>query len=136
MFGIPSPYLIGGTALAFVVAVGAAEIHGQSRGYDSAETKYKLQISQMVIDAKEAAEKSRRAMQSQADAALTTLETQNAKARVIYRTINHDVDKIVERAVYRQVCLDDQGVTLANAALAGVSVALPMPLPGLTSEPQ
>lgn len=47
------------------------------------------------------------------------LEVGNANAKVVYRTITRTVDKIVERPVYRNVCLDDDGVLAANAALAG-----------------
>lgn len=56
---------------------------------------------------------------TQAGAAATKVEEGHAKARIVYRTITREVDKLVERPVYRSVCLDDDGVRLANAALDG-----------------
>ncbi len=127
MFGLPNQYLIGGAALAFVLATGAAGIYGHARGYDAAEKVYQLRIDKMVIEAKDAAQKSRQAMLDQADAALTTLETQNVKARVVYKTLTQTVDRLVDRPIYRNACLDDTGLRLANAALGGVAVAPPNP---------
>lgn len=43
----------------------------------------------------------------------------DAKAKVIYRTITRTVDKVVDRPVYRNVCLDADGLSVANAALEG-----------------
>ena len=55
----------------------------------------------------------------QASTAATKLEVSNVKAKVVYRTITREVDKIVEKEVYRHVCFDADGVRLANAALRG-----------------
>lgn len=63
------------------------------------------------------------------------LEKQNASARIIYRDIVHEVEKIVDRPVYRNVCLDDDGVRLANAALAGQAAA-PAEPDSAVSDPQ
>lgn len=53
--------------------------------------------------------------------AATGLEVDRGKTKVVFRTITQTVDKIVERAVYRNVCLDDDGLRNANAALLGKS---------------
>lgn len=45
-------------------------------------------------------------------------DSKNAK-QIIYRTITQQVDRVVERPVYRNVCLDDDGLRLINAAAAG-----------------
>lgn len=55
----------------------------------------------------------------QAAAAATKKEVGDAKAKVIYRTITREVDKIVEREVYRNICFDADGLKSANIALSG-----------------
>lgn len=47
------------------------------------------------------------------------LAKKDEETRVVYHTITRDVDKIIDRPVYRDRCLDDDGLQLANAALAG-----------------
>ena len=61
----------------------------------------------------------RAAEAKQAEGASTKLETGNAKAKVVYRTITKEVDKIVTRDVYRNVCLDDDGLRVARDAIRG-----------------
>ena len=73
----------------------------------------------------------------QAATAATKLEVGNVKAKVIFRTITREVDKIVEKEVYRHVCFDADGVRLANAALRGeiappAKPDKPMPKPDAT----
>lgn len=43
----------------------------------------------------------------------------DAKAKVVYRTITQTVDKYIDRPIYRNVCLDSDGLRDANAALLG-----------------
>lgn len=54
-----------------------------------------------------------------AEAASTNLEKGNAKARIVYRTITQEVDRVVTRDLYRNVCLDDDGLRHARAAILG-----------------
>ena len=56
---------------------------------------------------------------AQAGKAAEKLEAKREKAKVIYRTITKEVDKIVERPVYRSVCLDTDGLRLARCAIRG-----------------
>ena len=65
----------------------------------------------------------REAEAKKADEAATGLERDNAKAKVITRIIRTQVDKIVEREVYKHICLDATGLCLANAAIFGTSPA-------------
>lgn len=51
--------------------------------------------------------------------ASAALVQQEEKARVVTRTITKTVDRIVEKPVYRNVCLDADGLHAANDALAG-----------------
>lgn len=71
-------------------------------------------------------------------AASIGLEAGNAKAKVVYRTITQIVDKIIDRPVYRNVCLDDDGLSNANAALSGALTPAskpdkPLPKPDASS---
>lgn len=52
-------------------------------------------------------------------AAAKALEAANAKRKIVYRTITKQVDKVVERPVYRNVCLDDSGLRCLDAAIRG-----------------
>lgn len=47
------------------------------------------------------------------------LEQARHERKTVYRTITRDVEKVVTRDVYRNVCLDSDGVRLVNDALAG-----------------
>lgn len=51
--------------------------------------------------------------------AAAKLEEAKAKRRVVERTITKEVDRVVEKPVYRNVCLDADGLRVANDALAG-----------------
>lgn len=71
------------------------------------------------LEWEEANRKQREAEATQGNQAAEKKEQGDAKAKVVYRTITQTVDKIVERPVYRNVCLDDDGLRSANAALSG-----------------
>lgn len=117
MFGLTlSPWILV-SALASVITIGGA---GYFKGDADAANRYKVKIEQMQIVAQQQVEKVRLANKVQAETAVNTLETQNAKSRIIYRTITQNIDKIVDRTVYANACLDTDGLMLVNAALAGV----------------
>lgn len=118
MFGFSPWILIGALAGSIAIAGGA-----YFKGDADAANRYQLKITKMQIDATAAAQKIRDALTAQANAAVATLEGQNAQARVVYRTIHDQVDRLVDRPVYRNVCLDTDGLMLVNAAIAGVPVA-------------
>jgi hypothetical protein len=59
------------------------------------------------------------AEQDKAVEAATKLEAQRVRTEIKYRTITKIVEKLVERPVYRDVCFDDDGLRLVNAALTG-----------------
>ncbi len=50
------------------------------------------------------------------------LERARHDRKVVYRTITQQVEKVVARDVYRNTCLDVDGVSIINAALAGKPV--------------
>jgi len=55
----------------------------------------------------------------------TKLEERLASLKANERTVEREKLKIVERPVYRNVCLDDSGVRLANAAKNGGNTSQP-----------
>jgi len=55
------------------------------------------------------------------DLAAQLLAAQTAR-KTTYATITHNVDRIVDRPVYRNACFDDDGLRNANAALAGKAI--------------
>ena len=55
----------------------------------------------------------------QLNAVSADLERARHERKIVYKTITQQVEKVVERDLYRQPCLDPDGVRLVNDALAG-----------------
>jgi hypothetical protein len=108
-----NPYIIIAALVGAIVLAAA----GYFKGHHDGSLGVQMRWDKAVADqqAKE---------QAQANAASTKLESGNEKARVVYKTITQNVDKIVEKPVYRNICFDDGGMQLANQALTG-SLAAP-----------
>lgn len=108
--------LYGALALAILAAVGSL-IWWADRNI---ETSAGVERGEANVTAKwEKANREQRAKEAAAaNTASTQLETVREKTRTVFRTITQEVDKIVERPVYRNVCLDDDGVQRVNAAIA------------------
>jgi hypothetical protein len=101
--------LVGGAVLALL---GAAIYMVYDAGYDAGTAEVRAEW----FDANQA----QRAKETkQGNTASTKLEQGNAEARIVYRTITQEVDRIVDRPVYVNACFDDDGLRHANAALAG-----------------
>jgi hypothetical protein len=75
----------------------------------------------------EASQAAKDAEADRAHGAARELEGENADANIIYREITVEVDRIVDRPVYRDRCLDDDGLRAANRALAGPRAAAAEP---------
>jgi hypothetical protein len=120
MFGL-SPYLLGGAALAALLAFGGGYIQG---GRTTANT-YQVKIDKLQLDAADRLQRTRDAMQAQSNEAVAMLEKDNARSHTVFRTITQQVDKIIDRPVFHNVCLDDDGLRLANLALSGVATEAP-----------
>ena len=58
---------------------------------------------------------------AQSSASSTRLEEGDGKQKLVYRTITQTVDRIVSDPAYRNVCFDNYGVCVANAAINGTS---------------
>jgi len=103
-------------ALAALLIGLALLVTGYFRGRHDANQAAEVRIGKMVADA----EAARQAEATAAFRRAEKLEVEDAKAKVVYRTITETVDRIVDRPVYRAgMCFDDDGVRAANAALAG-----------------
>lgn len=55
------------------------------------------------------------------DRAAVGLETDKAALRTEFLTITKEVDRVVEKPVYRNQCFDDDGLRLIATAIAGSS---------------
>lgn len=118
-----NPYLLLGLAIFWAVSCAGAYFKGRSAGSESVQIKWDKAIADQ-----------RDREQAATQAASTKLESGNAKAKVVYRTITQTVDKVVEKPVYRSICLDDDGLRVANEALTGTLAPAakpdkPMPRP-------
>lgn len=116
---IPLPYRILGAVVLAIALLGA----GYWKGHHDGTAAGQIKIDAVVADAQAAKD----AEATQANTAATKLETGNAQARIIYKTITQTVDRIVERPVYSGACLDDDGLRAVNEALAGESPITPRP---------
>ena len=66
-------------------------------------------------------EKARAEEAAKSEAAAKALEAERAKRKVVYRTITQTVDRIVDRPVYSNQCLDSDGLRCLSAAINGQS---------------
>lgn len=105
-------YLIALVGLCIVIF--CAGLCGHKLGAESVQVKWDKAIAEQA--AKD---------QAKTNVAVDKLENGNAKAKVVYRTITQNVDRVVEKPVYRSVCLDADGLLVANQALVG-SLATPV----------
>lgn len=67
-----------------------------------------------------------------ADQAAERHETAKADIQVIYETIEKEVRHVVEKPVYRNICLDDDGLRVLSAAINGDNAA-GKPAPAVSS---
>ena len=80
----------------------------------------------------EAAQETARLRARVADTASASHEDFKGKEDVVYKVITQTVDKIVERPVYRNVCLDDDGLRSLNAAISGADPTAGKPAPAVS----
>jgi hypothetical protein len=124
-----NPYLIIGALVGAIAIAGASYFKGRADGTAAGEVK----MARMV-------DESRKAREAEATAAYRKaekLEVANAEAKIVYRAITKEVDRIVDRPIYRDgICFDDDGLRIANDAITGkiAPPAKPDPtLPGTDS---
>lgn len=126
MFGL-NPYALAAKAGALLAALFVGIWIGHKVTSDAWKAD-QLAIEQAAVDKYKAT--------AEADAkAAAALETKKEAINVQYRTITRTVEKLVDRPVYRNVCLDDDGLRAVNEALRGPPAdpgkpAGPVPAPG------
>lgn len=104
---MPNLLLYGMVALAILGTIGAGVYKVKQWGADEVRTEWA-----------EANRKAREKEQAKAAKAADTKEKGDAKAKVVFRTIYKDVDRIVVE--YRdRACLDPSGLSVARAAILG-----------------
>lgn len=80
-------------------------------GYN-AVAEYKTE--QIVLQAK-----ADKIQQDKYNAIAQELEAAKAKREVVFKTITKTVQKVVEKPIYHENCIDEQGKSLVNQALTG-----------------
>ena len=104
----PTIIIYGVIALGILGFLGTATYKIHDAGYQKA-----------AQECKDAAAVQRAKEEKQVAQAETKKEVADAKAKVVYRTITRDVDKIVTRVEYRNVCLPPDGLQHARRAISG-----------------
>ena len=105
---MPSLLMYGLLALAVLGALGG--IYGA--GYRSG--------SNSVMNEWQTASREQRDREAKAgQKAAEKKEAGDAKAKVVYRKITQEVERVVEKPVYRNVCLDPDGLRIARDAIRG-----------------
>lgn len=105
---------LGNLALAGALAACLAGIGGYAHGVGVGEARE--QAAQKRAD--DAAEAERRKLQGQIDASAERHQAAEYARQSSVREIYHESQKIIERPVYRNVCIDADGVRLLDAAAA------------------
>lgn len=92
--------------------------------------------AQRYLKAHESAARATAQKLDRIDVAAVGHETDKAKIRTEFRTITQEVERVVEKPVYRNICFDDDGLRLIAAATGrseGASEPAPaVPGPGAT----
>jgi hypothetical protein len=73
--------------------------------------------------AREQADEVRRQQLRGVDTAAEGHENDKAAIQTVFRTITKEVEHVVEKPVYRNVCIDPDGLRVANRAIAGAAAA-------------
>lgn len=102
-------------ALAAVAVIGgiwAFHNHGVRQGRAEVQARWDAAIEEQREQESKAIEK-----------ASTKLEASNVKARVVTKQVIVEREKIIDRPIYSNVCLDSDGLRLARCAIAGENPA-------------
>lgn len=118
MIGLPQ------LLIASLFAVCAAGLGGFAYGNAVGRTA-EIAAQKRVNDVREAA---RQQLQSQIDASATVAQAEEYRRQKSVREINRDTAQILEKPVYRNICIDDDGIRLldrARTAANGNDIAAP-----------
>lgn len=109
-------YVIAALCLAFLAGGGAS-------GWAARGWKAAADDQQRRDDEAEAARLNAR----QVDGAAQALEVKRAATEIRWRTVVKEVDRVVETPVYRNLCLDDDGLRLIAAEVGARAASQPAP---------
>jgi hypothetical protein len=120
-----NPYVIGAVVIAAALALagagGEGYVHGRKNGKNEVQVKWdEANAKQIIATQKEIAD-----IQTRLTAASADLEKARNEKQIVYRDITKTVTKLVQRDVYRNVCLDPDGLRVINAAFSGTAAAAP-----------
>lgn len=101
------------TSLLMAALVGVAA--GAGSTYKVVANHYRAE----AVAQKEADAEAYQARTVELNAIAAQLEQARHDRKTVYRTITQQVEKVVTRDVYRNVCIDGDGLRAINAALAG-----------------
>jgi hypothetical protein len=91
--------------------------HGHKNGANAVQVQWDSAKAEQIAEA----QKEVNAVQARLTQASADLEKARNEKEIVYRNITRTVTKLVDRPVYRNVCLDDDGLRNINAALAGTA---------------
>lgn len=74
-------------------------------------------IAQRDLEAEHAAAKTVARRVDRIDVAAVGLEKDKAKIRTEFLTVTKEVERVVQKPVYLNICFDDDGLRIANAAI-------------------
>lgn len=110
-----SPLALGAIAIVIFAAGAASGVKIQSALTD-----------QKALAEQRAAARQQHARLEKIDVAATGHESDKAQLRTQFKTITEEVDRVVQKPVYLNVCFDDDGLRAAQAAI-GASPAASQP---------
>lgn len=110
-----NPYLIGAGVLAFAAVI--TTVGYKAEEYGAAQVREQWSEEKREWERQSAALRAQR--QNGIDEAAQILEKARNEKRIVYRTITQQVDRVVERDIYRRDCLDTDGMRLVADAFAG-----------------
>lgn len=114
MFGLTGIQVKIGEYLIVIAAVFGIMFYVYNKGYDSADQKWQVAQAQANTEA-----------QTKYNAVATKLENTKAERIVQTNTITKIVPQIVEREIYKNVCIDSLGMDVINKALRGEAYETP-----------
>lgn len=114
-----SPLALGAIAIVIFAAGAASGVKIQSALTD-----------QKALAEQRAAAKQQQARLEKIDVAAVGHESDKAQLRTQFKTIIKEVDRVVQKPVYLNVCFDDDGLRAAQAAI-GPTPSASQPAPGL-----
>lgn len=103
--------------------IGAAFISGGAASWKVQDWRY----ASKALEEKEAQAEVKRMNEKQIDTAGDNFEKDKAKENVKYKNIYVEVEKIVHRDFYRDVCFDPDGLRALNTAISGTVTTQPQP---------